>query len=511
MATKKKYINADDALNNGLDLEVAPYESKEILADSQGRYVGQNGLTVDDLDMVGTGEYINATNYNNMPSGYSIVNNPYQAASPDQIAHRKNQSQVSTNMNDLTLMGDDSYNQILQYQQQWADANAAGDKAGMDAAHAAAEALRAKYGYSGGADGSEHLGLMAYTGNREDEDEDDSDYGRATSALNTDKFDYASAPQYVSQYQAQIDALTQQILGRQPFSYNPETDETYQQYKADYIRMGNRAMQDTLAQLSARTGGLASSYAGSASQQAYNNYMAELASKIPELKQLAYSMYMDDLNNQRNDLSMLQSLEQGDYAKYLDQLGQYNTDRNFDYGAYRDTIADNQWNQSFDYQKEQDALAQQNYLNEFAYQQQMDQLAQDNYLNEWNYQLEQDALARQDALNKLYASSGGGKTAASALQVIYGMDNEAEVYDYLVNNGYSNAEVQSYMNYWAQNRKPEASPEAPSGNYGAIVELMQEMQGEEVKISEVRQMLEEAYRDGMITETEYRKLLNQSR
>ena len=38
--------------------------------------------------------------------------------------------------------------------EQWKAAQAAGDKAGMDAAHTGAENIRAQYGYSGGGDGS---------------------------------------------------------------------------------------------------------------------------------------------------------------------------------------------------------------------------------------------------------------------------------------------------------------------------------------------------------------------
>ena len=48
---------------------------------------------------------------------------------------------------------------IADYQKAWQDAYARGDKAGMDAAHAAAEATRASMGYSGGADGSQYLPL----------------------------------------------------------------------------------------------------------------------------------------------------------------------------------------------------------------------------------------------------------------------------------------------------------------------------------------------------------------
>ena len=42
-----------------------------------------------------------------------------------------------------------------------------------------------------------------------------------------------------------------------------------------------------LGQVAARTGGLASSYAGSAAQQTYDGYMSALADKVPELRQLA--------------------------------------------------------------------------------------------------------------------------------------------------------------------------------------------------------------------------------
>lgn len=48
---------------------------------------------------------------------------------------------------------------VKQYQAQYNAAKAAGDKAGMDAAHSGAEGVRARYNYSGGADGSEYVSL----------------------------------------------------------------------------------------------------------------------------------------------------------------------------------------------------------------------------------------------------------------------------------------------------------------------------------------------------------------
>ena len=113
-------------------------------------------------------------------------------------------------------------------------------------------------------------------------------------------------------------------------------------------------MQDTLGAVSNRTGGLASSYATSAANQANNYYMSQLSDKIPELQQLAYSMYQDQGNQLMNMLDMVMSLENGDYAKFQDQLNQWNTDRNFAYGAMQDQLANDRYDREWAYQLQQD-------------------------------------------------------------------------------------------------------------------------------------------------------------
>lgn len=231
-------------------------------------------------------------------------------------------------------------------------AAAAAGKTTWADAHDYVERIRSNYGYSGDSDGSRYIHLEMGGGGR----------GNGGGG-----FSYEAAPTYTSRYQNQIDDLTRQILNREAFSYDPEKDPTYQQYKESYTRSGERAMQDTLGQVSARTGGLASSYAGSAAQQTYDNYMGALADKIPELKQLAYSMYQDEGNTQRANLEMLVALEQGDYAKYADLLAQYNTDRSFDYGVHRDNISDERYNNEWNYSVGRDQIADKRYEDETAY------------------------------------------------------------------------------------------------------------------------------------------------
>lgn len=238
-------------------------------------------------------------------------------------------------------------------------AAAAAGKTTWADAHDYVERIRSNYGYSGDTDGSRYIPLEMGGGGRGN--------GGGGRGNGGGGFSYEAAPTYTSRYQNQIDDLTRQILNREAFSYDPEKDPTYQQYKESYTRNGERAMQDTLGQASARTGGLASSYAGSAAQQTYDNYMGALADKIPELKQLAYSMYQDEGNTQRANLEMLVALEQGDYAKYADLLAQYNTDRSFDYGVHRDNISDERYNNEWNYSVGRDQIADKRYEDETAY------------------------------------------------------------------------------------------------------------------------------------------------
>lgn len=292
---------------------------------------------------------------------------------------------------DKTFLSEGSQAKIQEYKDQWAAANAAGDKAGMDAAHAAAEAIRESAGYQGGANGGAYNVLA--------KDEPMATGGGSGGSSRQEPFSYPSAPSYASKYQSKIDELTAQILNRAAFEYDPEKDPTYQQYKENYTRHGERAMQDTMGQMSARTGGLASSYAGSAAQQTYDNYMGALADKIPELKQLAYSMYMDEGNTQRANMEMLQALEQGDYNKYLTLLGQYNTDRSFDYGVYRD-------DRDFSHTLDRESVEDQRYNKEWNYQVGRDQIADSRYEDETAYNRDQDQYAKDMDRASALASTG---------------------------------------------------------------------------------------------------------
>lgn len=238
---------------------------------------------------------------------------------------------------------------------------AAGDVAGMNEAHTLAEQIRARSGYSGGTDGSMHISVLPYQEQAGIWNESlygtkDPLYGMTEAEVQA----YLGTGGYGSQYGSRIDAMLDAVLNRGPFSYNKDEDPLYQQYKESYTRAGNRAMQDTLAQVSARTGGLASSYGTSASQQTYNNYMAQLADKVPELYQMAYDMYLDEIAQKRADLDMLMGVDNMYYDRYRDDVADQQWQQQFDYNAGRDAVADSQWQTQWNYgvQSDQQALAQ---------------------------------------------------------------------------------------------------------------------------------------------------------
>lgn len=105
--------------------------------------------------------------------------------------------------------------------------------------------------------------------------------------------------------------------------------DTYQGLVERYGKNGQRSMQNTLAQVSARTGGLASSYAEQAAQQEYDRYMQNL-------EDAAYNMYNNDRNNMINNLNVAKSLYDSDYNRYADELNRNIAAENTAYGRQLD-------------------------------------------------------------------------------------------------------------------------------------------------------------------------------
>lgn len=141
-------------------------------------------------------------------------------------------------------------------------------------------------------------------------------------------------PSYENQYAEQQQALLDAIINRPDFSWSKEDDPQWHSYRKSYLREGDRATADALGQAAAASGGRPSTAAVTAATQAGDYYAAQLNDIIPTLYQQAYDRYLNEYNMSLQDLNAVNTQEQLDYAKYLDQLGQFNTDRNFAFNQY---------------------------------------------------------------------------------------------------------------------------------------------------------------------------------
>lgn len=282
---------------------------------------------------------------------------------------------------DLTLINDSGdLDLIRQYTEAYNKAYAEGDKAGQQAAHDAAEKIRAKYDYSGGVDGSEYIKLGT---------------GASPAKADTSWLDKLGESSYNYDQSGQISAKLDALLNRTPFSYDAASDPLYQQYRKQYTREADRSAEDVLGKTAVMTGGMPSTAAVAASQQASDYQMSQMTDKIPELQQLAYSMYQDGLNADRADLNTLIGLEDNNYNRWL-------ADRNYLYQLARDQVGDQQTADALAYQKQQDKL-------NYDYQKERDAIEDARYNAEWQYKLQQAAqqAARRNTRVSTTPTGGG--------------------------------------------------------------------------------------------------------
>ena len=179
--------------------------------------------------------------------------------------------------------------------------------------------------------------------------------------------------EYVSRNTDRLREMLDTITGRAPFEYDAMNDPMYNIYRDIYIQNGRRAMEDTMGQAAALTGGYGNSYAQSVGQQQYNQYMEDLNARVPELRQQAFEQYQAEGENLQRNYDLLNAEENRDYNRYRDTLGDwetmlqmaqsaYDNDYARDYGAFSDKrsydLQVDQFNQQMALQQAQLALQQ---------------------------------------------------------------------------------------------------------------------------------------------------------
>ena len=143
-----------------------------------------------------------------------------------------------------------------------------------------------------------------------------------------------------------LDVLYMTRIQRERF----KSEEEYQAQKDYYTREAGKAQENVQGSLSANTGGYSNSYAQSAGQRAYGQYMDELASKIPALRESARQDWNTQQEQTLSQISMLKGFDDSAYARFRDKVSdnydfmtyyenKYGTQRGLDMSAFQQELA----------------------------------------------------------------------------------------------------------------------------------------------------------------------------
>ena len=216
----------------------------------------------------------------------------------------------------------------------------------------------------------------------------------------------------------------------------------YQMLSDQYSKLGQQSMENILAQLSARTGGLASSYAAQVAQQGYNDYM-------DQLMEVARSMY-------EGDRAAMLAENEAAYDRYRDSVSDANYERQLQYDLAAQQAAKDEKDEA----DARDRVLQQLAMNG-------DLSALDSSLLGATGLTDEELQGYADYYTNLIAaqeaeaakkSTGGGGTPAPKLGVldtILGMDR-SHAEDYLMSN-VGKDHVARYLEMYDEAKKAEAA------------------------------------------------------
>ena len=322
--------------------------------------------------------------------------------------------------------------------------------------------------------------------------------------------------EYQSSYSDQIQAILDQIMNREKFSYDLNGDALYKQYRDQYAQMGNMAMMDTMGQAAAMTGGYGNSYAQSAGQQAYQGYLQQLNEVVPELYGMALDQYNREGQNMLDQYALLAGQEEQDYGRYRDAVSdyyarlqaaydQYNAERDYDYSQWADG-------------------------RDFAYQEERDKAKDDQWQKEYDEmvrQYNQQYAAAHGSSGGSSSGSGGSKkssgggggydngslTAAQVkeLQAALGVSADGKYGPKSKNAAGGLSAEEAYKKYVGGGYNPPKQKEGAVGTqtYNDLIDDMNTYIAGGASKSEIRSYLRAALSAGMINQGVYESLLEQ--
>ncbi len=277
------------------------------------------------------------------------------------------------------------------------------------------------------------------------------------------------------------DDIINKILNREKFSYDLNGDALYQQYKDKYIQQGKTAMQDTMGQAAAMTGGYGNSYAATAGNQAYQASLEKLNDIVPELYQMAYDKYNQEGQDMYNQYAMLSDDRNTEYGMWSDGYNRllnereyyannYNNLYSMDYGQYVDKynrlVADRGYyadvhnaERTFDYGKYADdkSYAYQDHRNQIAdaqWQAQFDEAVRMNDLSEEQFKWQQEQAEKSNSGSGGSGGAGGGGDETPELEPAQYADwGAGDWNDYFaqIRQGEGKSAAEEELNYFIKN------------------------------------------------------------
>lgn len=145
-------------------------------------------------------------------------------------------------------------------------------------------------------------------------------------------------------YSDKVEAMMDKIANREEFTYDVDNDTLFQQALASAMKSGKQAMQDTIGQASALTGGYGSTYATSAGNQVYNAFIEDAYDNLPEYYKMAMDKYQMEGEELYRQLGMYNDADTKEYERMLTAYDATYAHRNQVYNEaytqYRDEKSD---------------------------------------------------------------------------------------------------------------------------------------------------------------------------
>lgn len=247
---------------------------------------------------------------------------------------------------------------------------------------------------------------------------------------------YAYDPSKNDAYQRandQATAIYDKIMNRGEFSYDVNKDKLYQQYRDLYAQMGRSAMEDTMGQAAALTGGYGSTYSQNAGQQAYNAYLQKLNEVVPELYNAAYNRYNQEGQDLMNLYSMARSnadsAYERDYNQWYNRLQLERGDEDTAYNRQQTEEQKKLAQEETDYERKQNAWSRlSSLITTTGYQPSNEELAAAGMsANEAAYLRQYYQQQKAAASNKSGGSGGGSRRSGSGVSPTQAPQTDTEV------------------------------------------------------------------------------------